>query len=292
MTDSHDRLERLDEATAALIDARAQALPSEPSQERPADRPLRVPRHVAMIMDGNGRWAERRGLRRTEGHLEGMERLREVVKAAHEWGVETLTLFAFSTENWSRPGYEVAVLMQVFRRYLDRAADEAKTSGIRVRFVGQIDRLPGDIVRRARDVEARTARNDQMTIQIAVSYGARAEIADAARRLAAAAARGEIAPEAIDEEMVGRALWTNGAPDPDVVIRTSGEQRVSNFLLWQAAYAEYVFVDECWPDFSRAVFARVLAEYARRERRFGGLTAVPDAAVSDAAVPPARVRRA
>ncbi|MEM6944039.1 MAG: polyprenyl diphosphate synthase [Pseudomonadota bacterium] len=273
MTETFDRL---DDAVKDEIEARVSALKLEETESAPADQPARVPRHIAFIMDGNGRWAERRGLKRTDGHLEGMARLREVAKASYEWGVETMTVFAFSTENWNRPSYEVAMLMQLFRRYMARVEEEVDTRGVRVRFLGQIDRLPSDIRRRARAAERRTAKHDRMTVQIAVSYGARAEIAETARRLAEAAARGEIDPATIDESSFGDALWTGGLADPDLVVRTSGERRISNFLLWQAAYAEYAFVDECWPEFTRDVYARVLADYARRERRFGGLHAVAD----------------
>ncbi|MEM7499151.1 MAG: polyprenyl diphosphate synthase [Pseudomonadota bacterium] len=274
MTGTNDEL---DEGTADEIEHRVAALRLDDTVERPADQPALVPAHVAFIMDGNGRWAERRGLKRTDGHLEGMERLREVAKASYEWGVETITVFAFSTENWNRPSYEIAMLMQLFRRYMARIEQEMETKGVRLRFLGQIDRLPADIQRRARDAEARTAGNGRMTVQIAVSYGARAEIAETARRLAAAAARGEIDPESIDERAFGGALWTGEQREPDLVVRTSGERRISNFLLWQAAYAEYAFVEECWPEFTRDVYARVLADYAQRERRYGGVVAVPDA---------------
>ncbi|MEO0820497.1 MAG: polyprenyl diphosphate synthase [Pseudomonadota bacterium] len=238
------------------------------------DQPSAVPGHVAFIMDGNGRWAVRQGLPRQAGHVRGVERLREIAKASYEWGIPVMTVFAFSTENWNRPGYEVQVLMQLFRRYMIREVDDLETRGVRVRFLGQLERLPEDLQRLARQTEARTAANDRMTVQIAVSYGARAEIADAARRLAAEAAAGRLDPESIDEAAVSGALWTAGMPDPDLVVRTSGEQRISNFLLWQAAYAEYAFVDECWPDFSRERYRAVLEAYARRERRFGGLSPV------------------
>ncbi|MEO1274685.1 MAG: polyprenyl diphosphate synthase [Pseudomonadota bacterium] len=282
MTGTNDALDgardaALDGSTADEIERRVAKVSSDDMADRAPDQPPRVPAHIAFIMDGNGRWAERRGLKRTDGHLEGMERLREVAKASYEWGVETITVFAFSTENWSRPSYEIAMLMQLFRRYMARMEQEMDTKGVRLRFLGQIDRLPADIQRRAREAEARTAKNDRMTVQIAVSYGARAEIAETARRLAAAAARGEIDPASIDEASFGAALWTADQREPDLVVRTSGERRISNFLLWQAAYAEYAFVDECWPEFTRAVYARVLADYARRERRYGGVVAVPDA---------------
>lgn len=237
------------------------------------DQPAAVPRHVAFIMDGNGRWATRQGMPRTAGHVRGVERLREIAKASYHWGVEVMTCYAFSTENWNRPGYEVQVLMNLFRRYMLREIDEMETRGVRVRFIGQLDRFSEEIQRLARQTEERTAHNDRMTVQIAVSYGARAEIADMTRRLAAAAARGEIDPASIDEQAVTEALWTAGVPDPDLVIRTSGEVRVSNFLLWQAAYAEYAFVEECWPDFTRDRYAEVLNDFAQRDRRFGGVKA-------------------
>ncbi|MEL6476635.1 MAG: isoprenyl transferase [Pseudomonadota bacterium] len=232
-----------------------------------------TPSHVAIIMDGNGRWAEARGRQRTYGHQRGVERVRDIVKAAPRLGVQTLTLFAFSSENWKRPNYEVTVLMQLFRRYIVREVDELDSMDVRVRFIGHRARLPKDLQRLMAQMEARTAENTRLTLQIAVSYGARDELVAAMRLLAEEVAAGRLAPDQIDQEMVSGALFTAGVDDPDLVIRTSGEMRVSNFLLWQAAYAEFAFVDECWPDFTPERFAEVLAGFGRRERRFGLISA-------------------
>jgi undecaprenyl diphosphate synthase len=233
--------------------------------------PRRVARHVAIIMDGNGRWAARRGLSRIDGHRRGVEALRAVVEACPDFGVETLTLYAFSTENWRRPRHEVDALMALFRRYLRREAAELADKGVRARFIGDRSRLAPDIQAMMAGLERQTAGGDRLTVVIAVNYGGRAEIAAAARALAAEAAAGRLDPAAIDEAALEGALDTAGLPDPDLVIRTSGEQRVSNFLLWQAAYAEFVFAPELWPDFDRDAFARALAAYGARERRFGAL---------------------
>jgi undecaprenyl diphosphate synthase len=230
-------------------------------------------RHVAIIMDGNGRWAQNRGLARTAGHHRGVERVREIVRAAPGLGVETLTLFAFSTENWHRPNYEVAVLMSLFRRYIIREVDELDGRNVRVRFIGERERMPRDLQRLMGQMEARTLGNDGLLLQLAVSYGARAELTRAARSIAAAVAAGDLSPDAITEDTVTAALYTAGAQDPDLVIRTSGETRVSNFLLWQAAYSEFAFVDECWPDFTPDRFSETLTEFTRRERRFGAIAA-------------------
>ena len=231
--------------------------------------PARRARHVAIIMDGNGRWAQTRGFARTAGHHRGVERVRDIVMAAPRLGVEHLTLFAFSTENWHRPNYEIKVLMSLMRRYILREVDEVDRNNVRATFIGQRERLPKDLQRLMAQTEARTADNDGLHVQVALSYGSRAEIAGAMRRLAERVAAGEIAAEEIDEAAVTGALDTAGTPDPDLVIRTSGEMRVSNFLLWQAAYAEFAFVPECWPDFTTELFEQVLDDYSRRERRFG-----------------------
>ena len=233
-----------------------------------------TPRHVAIIMDGNGRWAVQRGRPRTYGHHRGTERVRDIVKAAPGLGIEVLTLFAFSTENWRRPAYEIKVLMSLFRRYAVREVDELDAANVRVRFIGQRERLPADLQRVMAQLEARTAGNTALTVQVALSYGSRAEIVAAVQRLAAAVAAGALAPGEIDEEMMSAELDTAGIPDPDLVIRTSGEHRISNFLLWQSAYAEYAFVDECWPDFTAERMAELVAAYGRRERRFGAVSAV------------------
>ncbi|MEM1161180.1 MAG: isoprenyl transferase [Pseudomonadota bacterium] len=230
------------------------------------------PRHVAMIMDGNGRWAVERGRPRTFGHHRGAERVREIVRAARERSIEVLTLFAFSTENWRRPNYEVKVLMGLFRRYIVREVDELDSADIQVRFIGVRDRLPKDLQRLMAQMEARTAENTGMVLQLAISYGSRAEMTAGIQTLAAQVAAGELAPEEIDEEAISASLWTGGLPDPDLVIRTSGEHRVSNFLLWQAAYAEFAFVDERWPDFTPERFDDVLGGFGQRERRYGAIS--------------------
>ena len=227
-------------------------------------------RHVAVIMDGNGRWAQRRGLPRLEGHRRGADTVRSIVEASPGLGVEWLTLYAFSTENWRRSEEEVSGLMSLFRLYIAKEGRELQRRGARVRFIG--DRAPLDRVlqRRMARLEEATAENDRLALTIALNYGGRDEILAATRRLAAEVAAGRLAPEALDGETFARALYTGGMPDPDLVIRTSGEMRVSNFLTWQSAYAEYAFVEECWPDFTPERFAEVLESYGRRERRFGG----------------------
>ncbi len=237
-----------------------------------SDNPRRA-RHVAIIMDGNGRWAARRGFARTAGHHRGVERVREVVRAAPRLGVEVMTLYAFSTENWHRPGYEVAVLMALMRRYIIREIDALDYENVRLRVIGQRHRLPRDLQRLVAQAERRTAENDGLLVQVALSYGGRAEIAQATRRIAEAVAEGRLSPEDITEATVTDALDTAGIPDPDLVIRTSGETRVSNFLLWQAAYAEYCFVEECWPDFTAEQLETILSAFAGRERRFGKIAA-------------------
>jgi undecaprenyl diphosphate synthase len=231
----------------------------------------RAARHVAIIMDGNGRWAQRRGQPRTVGHHRGVDRVREVIKAAPGLGVEVLTLFAFSTENWRRPDYEVSVLMRLFKRYIIREVEELDQAEVRVCFIGDRAGLPRDLQRVMGLMEERTCANTKLTVQVALNYGARKEIVMAARRLAVEVAEGRLDPAEIDEARLGGALDTAGVPDPDLVIRTSGEQRVSNFLLWQAAYAEFAFVEECWPDFTAELFAGVLENYGSRERRFGAV---------------------
>ena len=232
-----------------------------------------APRHVAIIMDGNGRWAERLGQPRTFGHHRGVDRVREIIRAAPDLGVGILTLFAFSTENWRRPHYEVSVLMRLFKRYIIREVEDLDHERVRVRFIGEREGLPGDLQRVMAQMEERTRGNDRLLLQIALNYGSRKELVRAARHLAAEAAAGRLAPGEIGEDEFAGALYTAGVPDPDLVIRTSGEQRISNFLLWQAAYAEYAFVEECWPDFTPEVFARVLNRFGRRERRFGAVGA-------------------
>jgi len=231
---------------------------------------VRTPaRHVAIIMDGNGRWAERRGQPRTVGHHRGVDQVREIIRAAPDLGVETLTLFAFSTENWKRPDYEVSVLMRLFKRYIIREVDDLDHERVRVQFIGEREGLPAGLRRVMAQMEKRTRQNDQLVLQIALNYGSRREMVRAAQYLAAEAVAGRLTADEIGEDDFSAALYTAGVADPDLVIRTSGEQRVSNFLLWQVAYSEFAFVEECWPDFTPELFAEVLDGYRNRERRFG-----------------------
>jgi undecaprenyl diphosphate synthase len=230
-----------------------------------------VPRHVAVIMDGNGRWAQARGRPRLYGHHAGAKRVREIVEACPEIGVDYLTIFAFSTENWKRTQAEVSGLMRLFRRYLTREAQALFESGVRVRFIGDRIRLEEPLVRMMDELELLTAGNSRVHLTVALNYGGRDEVARATKRLAREVAAGRVDPEKVDETTLARFLDTCVLPDPDLVIRTSGEARISNFLLWQSAYSEYEFVDTLWPDFSREEFARVVRNYARRERRFGAL---------------------
>jgi undecaprenyl diphosphate synthase len=227
------------------------------------------PRHVAIIMDGNGRWAKARGLPRTMGHRRGVEAVRRTCEAARDIGVKCLTLFSFSSENWRRPPDEIADLMQLLRLYLRSEIAELHRNNTRLRVIGDRSRLSDDIVQLVGHAEEVTRANTAMDLVIALSYGGRAEIAAAARRLAEEAAAGRLDPAAVDEDRFAATLFTAGLPDPDLLVRTSGEKRISNFLLWQIAYAELVFVDTLWPDFGRRDLEDAITEYHRRERRFG-----------------------
>ncbi|MEX0923794.1 MAG: isoprenyl transferase [Rhodovibrionaceae bacterium] len=227
------------------------------------------PRHVAIIMDGNGRWASARGLPRTQGHRRGAEAVRRAVEAAVELGIEYLTLFGFSSENWKRPAEEVSDLMGLLRRYLQSEIAELHKEGVRLRVIGDRQRLAGDIVRLIEDAERRTAGNTRINVTVALSYGGRQEIVHAARRLAEDAAAGRLYPEAIDETVFAAQLFTFDIPDPDLLIRTSGEQRISNFMLWQCAYAELVFTETLWPDFGKDDLLAALRDFQNRERRYG-----------------------
>lgn len=229
------------------------------------------PHHVAIIMDGNGRWATQRGRPRLYGHHAGARRLRDVIEACPDLGVKYLTVFAFSTENWKRTQAEVSGLMSLFRRYITRESQELIDSGICVRFIGDRMRLDETLVRLMDELELMTADNDKLNLTIALNYGGRDEVARAAKRMAREVAAGRIDPEMVDDETLGRFLDTFVLPDPDLVIRTSGEARISNFLLWQSAYSEYEFVDTLWPDFTGEEFAGVVGRYARRQRRFGAV---------------------
>jgi undecaprenyl diphosphate synthase len=229
----------------------------------------KVPAHVAIIMDGNGRWARARGLPRAAGHRQGAEAVRRSVAGAIEAGVSYLTLYGFSSENWKRPASEVEDLMGLLRRYLQGEIAELHKEGIRLRVIGDRSRLPGDIVRLIADAEERTRHSDRLNLTMAISYGGRQDIVAAVQDLARKAVKGEIDPADIDTERFAEALSTRGIPDPDLVIRTSGEQRISNFLLWQSAYSEFMFVDKLWPDFGKDELADAIREYQRRDRRYG-----------------------
>ncbi|MFU8863728.1 MAG: polyprenyl diphosphate synthase [Rhodobacterales bacterium] len=232
----------------------------------------RGPRHVAIIMDGNGRWATMRGRPRLFGHHAGAKRVREIVESCPDLGVKYLTIFAFSTENWKRTQVEVAGLMSLFRRYITRETRQLCDEGVRVRFIGDRVRLDAKLVSLMDMLELMTAKNDKVHLTIAINYGSRDEVARATKRLAEDVAQGRLDPKDVDEETLPKYLDTCVLPDPDLVIRTSGEARISNFLLWQSAYAEYEFVDTLWPDFTRAEFACLLDSYSTRDRRFGAAT--------------------
>jgi undecaprenyl diphosphate synthase len=230
-----------------------------------------VPRHVAIIMDGNGRWARARGLPRTAGHKKGAEAVQRTLEAAVDLGIQYLTLFGFSSENWNRPEGEVFDLMGLLRRYLQSEMAELHRKNIRIRVIGDRCRFSDDIVGLITAAEEMTAQNDGLNLTAALSYGGRQDIATAARAIAAKAAAGDLDPDTIDEELFGQHLWTHDLPDPDLMIRTSNEQRISNFLLWQSAYTELVFTDVLWPEFGRESLEQSIAEYNRRDRRFGAV---------------------
>ena len=227
------------------------------------------PRHVAIIMDGNGRWAKARGLPRVAGHQRGAEAVRRTVEGAQELGISYLTLYAFSSENWKRPPSEVDDLMGLLRVYLRRELSELHRNGVRVRFIGERDRLAPDIVELIENAEQTTSSNTGLTLVIALNYGSHNEIVRAARLIAEEALAGRLRPEDVNEATFARYLHTSSIPDPDLLIRTSGEQRLSNFLLWQAAYAELVFLDVLWPDFNKESLREAVNEFNRRERRYG-----------------------
>ena len=235
--------------------------------------PLALPRHVAIIMDGNGRWASARGLPRAAGHARGAEAACAAVRAARELGIEILTLYSFSSENWRRPAEEVNDLLGLLRYYLGRELEDMHRNGVRLRMIGERDRLPADLCERIAHAEALTAGNDALLVQVAFSYGGRDEIVRAARRLAEEGAAGRLRPGNIDESALADRLDTAGVPDPDLMVRTGGEMRISNFLLWQSAYAEFFFTDRLWPDFAKADLEAALLEFSRRERRYGARAA-------------------
>jgi len=230
---------------------------------------LPPPQHVAIIMDGNGRWAAKHGLRRSAGHKRGAEAVREAIEGAANTGVKYLTLYAFSSENWNRPPEEVTDLMGLLKLYLSREIKSLNKEGVRLRVIGNRSRLSSDIVKMIDKAEAKTSQNTRLTLVIALSYGAREEITEAVQYLCKRVGDGKLAPEDISEAMLENALFTHDIPDPDLIIRTSGEQRLSNFLLWQCAYSEFLFIDTLWPDFTKEDFAEAIECYANRDRRFG-----------------------
>ena len=235
----------------------------------PANAELKPPVHVAIIMDGNGRWAKARGLPRVAGHKRGAEAVRRTVTGAAELGIQYLTLYGFSSENWKRPAAEIDDLMGLLRLYLVNEIEDLHQKGVRLRVIGQRSRLQADIVRLIEHAEQRTAANRRLNLTVALSYGGRAEIAEAARRVAEEVRAGRLEPAQVDERRFERFLYTSDMPDPDLLIRTSGEKRISNFLLWQCAYAELVFLDRLWPDFTRDDLEKAITEYHGRDRRYG-----------------------
>jgi len=232
-----------------------------------------VPRHVAIIMDGNGRWAAARGLPRVEGHRRGVEAVRRTVRAAGDIGIQVVTIFSFSAENWTRPPSEISELMGLLRRFIRNDLADLHKSNIRVRIIGERDGLDPEIARLLTEAEELTRANTGLTLVVAFNYGARQEIARAARRIAAQVEQGTLKASDVSANTIGRFLDAPDLPDPDLIIRTSGEQRLSNFLLWQSAYSELVFVPTYWPDFDRTTLEDAIREYQQRERRFGGLVA-------------------
>ena len=237
--------------------------------ERPTAE--RVPAHVAIIMDGNGRWAESRGLPRLQGHRRGADRVREIVESCPDLGISHLTLFAFSTENWKRPLQEVVGLMRLFRRYIKQEGARLVAEGVRVRFIGGREALDADLVSLMNGLEAQTGDNDRLHLTVAINYGGRDEILRATRRVAAAVREGRLRADEITPATIEAHLDTAGLPDPDLILRTSGEYRVSGFLPWQSAYSEFAFVDTRWPDFTAEHFAAQVRSFGRRERRFGAV---------------------
>jgi undecaprenyl diphosphate synthase len=248
---------------------------SEPAvSHQPIERlDLKIPGHVGVIMDGNGRWAKARGKPRTEGHIEGVKALRRLVELCITYGVRHLTVFSFSSENWSRPKEEISFIFGLLRRFVASDLERLIRNNVRVRIIGDRHSLEASLCRLIDDVEGKTVHNTGLELIVAFNYGGKAEITEAVRRIARDVQAGTIRPEDIAEATIERALYTSGIPDPDIIIRTSGEQRISNFLLWQAAYSELVFVEDNWPDFDERTFLHVLEEYSMRERRFGAVEA-------------------
>ncbi len=242
------------------------------SKDLQVEAAIRPVNHLAIIMDGNGRWATNRGWARLVGHRKGAERVREIVRAAPDLGIRWLTLYAFSTENWKRSTEEVLGLMAIFARYIEREADRLAKAGVRMRFIGDRSRLDPKLQRMMAGIEARTAGLDRLNLTVAINYGGRDEIVRAVRKIAEAAAQGILDPRHVTEAAFAERLDTGGLPDPDLVVRTSGETRTSNFLPWQAAYSEYEFTETLWPDFGPEELAAIVQRFSNRERRFGGLS--------------------
>ncbi len=235
----------------------------------PSLQPESLPRHIAIIMDGNGRWARKRSLNRIRGHREGAESVRDIVRACREMGIEVLTLYAFSTENWQRPRHEISALMSLLKGFLRSELAEMMENGIRLNAIGQTERFPADVVKVLQEVMDMTRKNPGMLLNLALSYGGRDEIVAAARKIAAEVVAGRLQAEEITEAVFSSYLYTQGMPEPDLLIRTSGEMRISNFLLWQIAYTEIYVTSTLWPDFRREELIHIVHEYQKRERRFG-----------------------
>ena len=269
------RFDKLTRLLGDMLRPRPQYITVTPVTSRPAlpslPPPEALPRHVAIIMDGNGRWATSRGLPRSAGHAAGTEALRDIIRASDDWGIGALSLYAFSTENWSRSKEEVAALMGLLLKYFSSEIDELDEKNVRITILGDVDGMPEPQRQALIDAMARTGDNTGLRLNIALNYGGRAELTRAARLLAEAVQAGELAPEDIDEDAFAARLYTADLPDVDLLIRTSGEMRTSNFLPWQLAYAEMVFDDCYWPDFDRARYMKCLGIYASRDRRFGGV---------------------
>jgi len=230
-----------------------------------------LPCHIAIIMDGNGRWAQARGMSRTQGHLEGVKRVEEIIKAARDIGIKFLTIYAFSTENWSRPQDEVSMIMRTFILVLGQKARELGKNGVRINFIGRRQGMPAEVLNAMDEAARVTTNSNTMTLNIAFNYGARGEMVDAIKLIATQVKDGLLKPEEIDEHIISSNLYTKGQPDPDLLIRTSGEERISNFLLWQLSYAELYFTEKCWPEFNEEQLMKALNSYAQRERRWGGV---------------------
>jgi undecaprenyl diphosphate synthase len=232
----------------------------------------KVPKHIAIIMDGNGRWAENRSLPRTQGHIQGVKRVEEIIDVSQELDIKVITLFTFSTENWDRPESEVSLIMNILTTVLERKLQKLKNDNIQLRTIGRTERIPEPLLKTLKDVIAATKDNTGLIVNLAFNYGARIEIIDAVQSIAKSVRAGEIDIAGINEETISNALYTKGLPDPDLLIRTSGEQRISNFLLWQLSYAELYFTEKLWPDFSGEEFKNAIVDYQARERRYGKLT--------------------